>query len=113
MILIDNAVEQMIKTYLNLPKRVVGFSIPRERRNRIAESVPEMIDALEEFASDKLDGVDVGMLEWHHRQRNQLYHEGFGLTVSLDSLNVYLELAKSLIKNLFGVGAVQYTMIEV
>lgn len=103
MILIDNAVEQMIKTYLNLPKRITQLTITRARRDEIAESFPKMLDALEEFAADKLGGVDLGIIEWHHRQRNQLYHEGFGLTVSRDSVDVYAALANSLFQNLFGV----------
>lgn len=107
MILVDNAVEQMIKTYLNLPKRINGLTIPRARRQQIADSFPNMLDALEEFASDKLVGVDLGTIEWYHRLRNQLYHEGFGLTVTRDNVDVYSELANSLFKNLFGFDLVQ------
>ena len=40
MISIDNAVELMIKTYLGLPKRITGLSIPRKEYNDIAESFP-------------------------------------------------------------------------
>lgn len=63
MILVDNAVEQMIKTYLFLPKRVTQLAISRARREQIADSFPAMIDALEEFASSKLAGIDLGMIE--------------------------------------------------
>ena len=66
-----------------------------------------MLDALEEFAADKLVGVDLGTIEWYHRLRNQLYHEGFGLTVTRDNVNVYSELANSLFKNLFGFDLVE------
>ena len=107
MSLVDNAVEQMIKTYLNLPKRINGLTIPRARRQQIADSFPNMLDALEEFAADKLVGVDLGTIEWYHRLRNQLYHEGFGLTVTRDNVNVYSELANSLFKNLFGFDVVE------
>lgn len=102
MILTDNAVEQMIKTYLNLPKRVTGVVIPRKRRNEIAESFPQMLDALEEFAIDKLQEIDLGLVEWYHRLRNELYHQGFGLTVERQQVEIYLELANGLFKNLFG-----------
>jgi hypothetical protein len=102
MILVDNAVEQMIKTYLNLPKRISGLSVPRAKREQIAESFPAMLDALEDFAADKLVGVDLGNIEWYHRLRNQLYHEGFGLTVARVNVEVYAELANALFKNLFG-----------
>jgi len=81
MISIDNAVELMIKTYLGLPKRITGLSIPRKEYNDIAESFPALLDGLEKHAPDKLDGIDLGTIEWYHRLRNELYHQGNGLTV--------------------------------
>lgn len=111
-ILIDNAVEQMIKTFLSLPERVNGIKISRARREEFAENFPKMLDALEEFAVNKLTDIDLGMIEWHHRQRNQLYHEGFGLTVSKESVDIYAFLAISLFKNLFGVELVEKKEID-
>ncbi len=102
MILIDNAVEQMLKTYLGLPKRITGITISRKRRDEIAESFPALLDAIEEFGADKLEGIDVGSIEWYHRLRNELYHQGFGLTVARDQVEIYTELANLLFTNLFG-----------
>src|SRR5947209_1251175 len=102
MISIDNAVELMVKTYLGLPKRVTGLQIGRDKFREISESFPKLLDALETHASDKLDGVDLGIIEWYHRLRNELYHQGNGLTVERDKVEVYAELAKLLFKNLFG-----------
>jgi hypothetical protein len=81
-IAIDNAVELTIKTYLGLPRRVTGLAISRKRFREIAESFPDLLDAIEEHASKKLAGIDLGEIEWYHRLRNQLYHEGNGLTVA-------------------------------
>ena len=81
MISIDNSVELMVKTFLGLPKRVTGLQIGREKYREISESFPKLLDALEEHCSDKLDGVDLGIIEWYHRLRNELYHQGNGLTV--------------------------------
>ena len=102
MLAIDNAVELMIKTYLGLPKRVTGLSISRARYAEFSESFPKLLDAIDEFSSDKLNGIDLGEIEWYHRLRNQLYHQGNGLTVELEKVVVYAELAKLLFKNLFG-----------
>jgi hypothetical protein len=102
MISIDNSVELMVKTFLGLPKRVTGLQIGRERFREISESFPKLLDALEEHAADKLAGVDLGIIEWYHRLRNELYHQGNGLTVERDKVEVYAELAKLLFKNLFG-----------
>lgn len=102
MILTDNAVEQTIKTYLSLPKRVTGLSIPRKKREEAFEYFPLLLDMLEEVAAAKLQGVDLGVIEWYHRLRNELYHQGFGLTIEREKVEIYAELAQILIKNLFG-----------
>lgn len=102
MISIDNAVELMIKTYLGLPKRVTGLNISRSEYQEFAENFTKLLDALEKYANAKLDGVDLGEIEWFHRLRNQLYHQGNGLTVERDKVEVYAELSNVLFKNLFG-----------
>jgi hypothetical protein len=102
MIAIDNAVELTIKTYLGLPKRVTGLHISRKEFSEIAESFPGLLDALEKHARDKLAGINLGEIEWFHRLRNELYHQGNGLTVERDKVEVYAQLANVLFKNLFG-----------
>lgn len=52
MILIDNAVELMVKTYLGLPKRVSGLSIARNEFSEISESFPALLDAVENYAPE-------------------------------------------------------------
>ena len=102
MLSIDNAVELMIKTYLGLPKRINGLSLSRKEFNDISESFPKLLEALEEHAGTKLEGIEPGFIEWYHRLRNQLYHEGNGLTVEKDKVIVYAELAQLLFERLFG-----------
>lgn len=102
LISIDNAVELMMKTYLGLPQRITGLKITRKEYQDFSESFPALLDALERHASDKLDGIDLGEIEWYHRLRNQLYHQGNGLTVERDKVEVYAELANLLFQNLFG-----------
>lgn len=104
MISIDNAVELTIKTYLSLPKRITGINIPRKEFQEV-ESFPQLLDTLEKYASDKLYGIDLGEIEWFHRLRNQLYHQGNGLTSEKNKVEIYAELAKILFKNLFGFDA--------
>jgi len=102
-IAIDNAVELMIKTYLGLPKRINGLSISRKEIAEISESFPKLLDAVEKYADDKIDGIDLGEIEWYHRLRNELYHQGNGLTVERDKVEVYSQLGKLLFKNLYGI----------
>jgi hypothetical protein len=98
---VDNAVELTIKTYLGLPKRINGITVPRKEFAEFSESFPKLLDALEQYASDKVTGIDLGEIEWFHRLRNQLYHQGNGLTVDRDKVDIYSELAKLLFENLF------------
>lgn len=102
MILIDNAVELMIKTYLGLPKRVTGLQISKTKFEDMSASFPKLLDGLEEYAADKIYGVNLGEIEWYHRLRNELYHQGNGLTVERTKVDVYAELANTLFLNLFG-----------
>jgi hypothetical protein len=102
MISIDNSVELMIKTYLGLPKRLSGLEISRREYAEVSESFPALLDALEKYAAEKLDGVDLGTIEWYHRLRNELYHQGNGLTVERDKIEIYAALANQLFKNLYG-----------
>jgi len=101
MLLIDNAIEQMAKTYLSLPKRITGIKIPRKRLQEIFDSFPALLDALEEYVDERLDGIDLGSIEWYHRLRNELYHQGMGLTVERDKVEIYAELASTLFQKLF------------
>jgi hypothetical protein len=103
MISIDNAVELMIKTYLGLPRRVNGLKISRAEYQEFAESFPKLLDALEKHGKSKLGSLDLGEIEWYHRLRNQLYHQGNGLTVERAKVEVYGQLAAALFESLFGV----------
>lgn len=98
---IDNAVELMIKTFLGLPERINGLKITRKVYDEFSESFPKLLDALENFAPKKLIGIDLGEIEWYHRLRNQLYHQGNGLTVDRNNVEVYAQLANLLFKNLY------------
>lgn len=104
MISIDNAVELMIKTYLGLPVRITGIQgLSRKRYDELIQNFPSLLDGLQEFASDKLIGIGLGDVEWFHRLRNQLYHEGNGITVEKGKVEGYAEIAKILLSNLFSV----------
>jgi len=103
MISIDNAVELTIKTYLGLPKRIRGsVGPPLKRLQGTGSSFPALLDLLEEFAREKLDGIDLGDIEVYHRLRNTLYHEGHGITVDPEYVDSYLQIAKVLLNNLLG-----------
>jgi len=104
MISIDNSVELMIKTYLGLPKRISKIEgLTRKKLEEINSNFPSMLDGLEEFAPERLSGLDLGDIEWFHRVRNQLYHDGNGITVEKEKVETYAEIAKILFENLFDI----------
>lgn len=108
MISIDNAVELMIKTYLGLPRRVLGFAIPRKELQVFNANFPSLLDGLEKYGKPKILGINLGDIEWFHRLRNELYHQGNGLTIEQNKVEVYGEIAKLLFKNLFDVEFVPF-----
>ncbi|WP_091428334.1 hypothetical protein [Aliiroseovarius sediminilitoris] len=101
MISIDNSVELMMQTYVSLPKRIYGLDISRKKREEICADFPRLLDGLEEHASQKIIGIDLGLIEWFHRLRNELYHQGNGLTVERLKVEAYSELASKLFESLF------------
>jgi len=102
MICIDNSVELMMKTFLGLPHRISGIHITRKDYSDLSENYPKLLDGIEKYASDKIKGIDLGEIEWFHRLRNELYHQGNGLTVDRNNVEVYAEIANLLFLNLFG-----------
>ncbi len=73
----------------------------RKEYAEISESFPRLIDALESHAANRIEGVNLGEIEWFHRLRNQLYHQGNGLTVEREKVEIYAELARLLFQSLF------------
>jgi hypothetical protein len=102
MVSIDNAVELAIRTFLGLPKRVRGGDGPSRRELEVAIGFPDLLDLLEKYDGDKLTGVELGDIEWYHRLRNTLYHDGNGVTVDPEKVDAYNQIAHVLFQNLFG-----------
>ncbi len=98
---IDNAVELAIRTYLSLPTRISGIEGPSRREMQSAYSFPDLLDLLEKHATELLSGVELGDIEWYHRLRNALYHEGNGVTVDPEKVDAYYQIATLLFQNLF------------
>jgi hypothetical protein len=102
LISIDNAVELSIKTYLGLPARARGR--PGPSRKEMAAGgfgFGDLMDLLEKHFSDRLNGIELGDIEWYHRLRNALYHDGNGVTVDPAKVDAYLQVARILLTNLF------------
>ena len=101
-LIIDNAVEIIIRTFLVLPKRVSGIEIRRKELQAVTDSFPKLLDLIETKAKQKLVNVELGEIEYYHRQRNQLYHNGAGITIESSFVEGYFIQTTYLLLDLFG-----------
>ncbi|MCR9095064.1 MAG: hypothetical protein NXI30_12670 [bacterium] len=102
-LLVDNCVEQALRTYLLLPARISGHRASRKRLAEAGSSFPALLDALEEIAPEVCEDLDLGAIQWLHQLRNELYHQGIGMTVRRANLELYLGHAALVLERLFGV----------
>ena len=88
---IDGAVELLLKGYITQPgsgRRLEG------------QYFPQWLAQVAAAAGDVLKGIDLRAIAWYHRLRNQLQHEGSGLTVERRTVEAYLGIAEALLKAL-------------
>ena len=78
---IDNCVEVSIRSFLALPSSKSGIAVSRAELNAISGSFPKLLELLVTRAPDRFSGLDTVDIEYYHRIRNTLYHEGTGLSV--------------------------------
>ncbi len=90
-----------MQTFIKLPRRLTGLDISRRERDDYCRGFPSLLDGIEEHASDKIIGLDLGEIEYFHRLRNQLYHDGNGLTPERTKVDLYAEIAQKLFEGLF------------
>ena len=63
----------------------------------------ELCEGLEQSSTTRLHGLDIFDVEWFHKQRNQLYHEGTGIAIPRSSVRDYAEMTVDLLKRLLDV----------
>jgi hypothetical protein len=101
-ILIDNAVELILLTYLKMPSRETGLEVIKKELNEAKRNFYELIKMVESKVPEKLNVVAIGNVEYYHRLRNHLYHEGDGFTIKKVTGEKYLDIALCLFKSFFG-----------
>lgn len=90
----------MIRTYLSLPKSKSGVKVDRKDLEESGNSFPKLLALLEKYAA-KVTEIDATDIEYYHRIRNTLYHEGTGLSVDDQYIMAYRGIAAVLLENLF------------
>lgn len=103
LLLVGNSVELAAKTFLGLPRRISKLSVSRRELDDASGSFPGLLQLLEKKAPAAVAGIDLAEIEWFHRLRNKLYHDGNGLTVERSTATSYANLARILFERLFGI----------
>lgn len=104
LISVDNAVELMLRVFLSIPREQGD----RPRLNsgevdRISESFPTLLQTCVKLSPSSFESLDLSEIEYHHRLRNKLYHQGMGLGVDPEFVSAYFVTAKGLLQSLLGV----------
>lgn len=98
---IDNAVETAIRTFIFMPFSLSKVKFSFKDKEEIGNSCPKMVNLLSGKANSKISGIELSDIEFYHRLRNQLYHDGTGLSVDRNHLEAYRTIGEILLKNLF------------
>jgi hypothetical protein len=97
MIVIDNAVEFMLKAYGDT--QLVGKVIKKEEWEKRKDSFKQLLDFVLLHAKVSVNAQDV--LDYHNL-RNGLYHEALPYSVETPKLKDYIGKAQTLLSELFG-----------
>ena len=98
---IDNSIETAIRTFIFMPFSLSEVKFSFKEKDEIGNSFPKMVNLLNEKAGNKISGIEISDIEFYHRLRNQLYHDGTGLSVDKNHLEAYRTIGELLLKNLF------------
>lgn len=101
MITIDNALELSIKTYISRNLRVLN--IKRKDFNNFKQDFLKLLNMISKIAPDKISNQELSSIEHNHELRNNLYHEGIGITVNKEIVKQYAKEVISLISKLYEV----------
>lgn len=101
MISIDNALELAVKTYISRNLRVLN--IKRKDYNNIKRDFSKLLSLILKVAPNKINEQELSSIEHNHELRNNLYHEGIGISVNKEIVKLYSEEAISVISKLYEV----------
>ncbi len=91
-LLLDIGVETVLKTYLVQKKQIVENI-----------SFPDLLSKVRNEVQKSKIEVDLESIDYFHKVRNKLYHQGDGVKPTNENLKRYSELAEEVISSLLGV----------
>ena len=112
-LLFDIGVETLFKTYLMLSEEVTKTPMPYAERKKYANGqFHDLLKGIRLASHTKINEIDLYHVEFYHNIRNNLYHQGNGITVRQDHVNGYATTATSLLKQLLEVDLTSFIEVE-
>ena len=101
---IDNSVELSIKLYLSKNRR--SLNLGRKEFQQSKRYFPQLLDIFGKKNRINISNEDLDAIEYYHSIRNNLYHEGAGISVQESMVKAYYALAYDLISKLFSLNEI-------
>lgn len=112
-LLLDIGMETLFKTYLILPEEVTRTPLPYAERKKYANgNFHDLLKGIKLAANTKINETDLYHVNFYHNIRNNLYHQGNGVTVRQDYVNGYATTATTLLKQLLEIDLTNLIEIE-
>lgn len=103
-LLLDVCVETTMRTFLSLPDGVIPTGLNYFGRRKFSEgNFHDLTKGVEAACATPISATDLRYIKYYHAKRNQLYHQGSGVTVASDDVERYMRVAESLLNQLLGV----------
>lgn len=103
-LLLDVGVETLFKTVLLLPEKVTSVKTSYGDRRKAAEgSFYTLVQSIELARPDIAKKYNLAHIQFYHEKRNQLYHEGNGITVDVHKTESYARVAVDLLREFLDV----------
>ncbi|HMD90447.1 MAG TPA: hypothetical protein VKF38_14900 [Anaerolineaceae bacterium] len=102
-LLFDVSIESAFKTFLTLPEEITKAKIKYPQRKEAAEGNFHNLSRAIKEAASVITETEITHIQYYHDQRNKLYHQGTGITISQKNAFDYGQLAIEMIKKLLSV----------
>jgi len=99
-LLFDVTIESIFKTFLTLPDGITNNQIPyQKRKEAMDDNFYKLVNIVKEY-SLAITNDEITHIQYYHGQRNKLYHQGTGITISHNSTYDFGKLTIDMAKKL-------------
>jgi len=102
-LLFDVSVESIFKTFLTLPDEITKINIKYQQRKDAAEGNFHNLARTVKEAVATITETEITHIQYYHDQRNKLYHQGTGITISQQNAFKYGQLSITMLSKLLSV----------